>query len=232
MGKTLVIFDVDGTLVFSNRIDSQCFAQTYETIYGRPFPTIDWRYYPHVTDHTIFNTVIKEQFGRSATPDEIGYFQDHFVSLLEIKRIEEPEAFQQVPHARETILTLMADPKYVVGVGTGGWKRPAHLKLSHVQIPADQLFMSAADGKVTREAILEEVIEEATSHHAVFKKIIYIGDAVWDVQTTRNLSLDFVGIRRNGDLHVLEDAGATSVLQDFSDHHLFIQALEDAVPPQ
>ncbi len=231
MGKTLVIFDVDGTLVFSNRVDSQCFAQIYETIYGKPFPSIDWRKYPHVTDHTIFNSVIEEHFGRSATQDEIGHFQDHFVSLLEKKRVENPEEFQQVPRARETILALMADPEYVVGIGTGGWKRPAHLKLSHVQIPANQLFVSAADGKVTREAILEEVIADAVSHHAVFKKIVYVGDAVWDVQTTRNLSLDFVGIRRNGDLHVLHEAGATCVLQDFSDHQLFIQAIQDAVPP-
>ena len=35
MEKTLLIFDVDGTLVYSNRIDSQCFAATYEALYNK-----------------------------------------------------------------------------------------------------------------------------------------------------------------------------------------------------
>ncbi len=37
----LVIFDVDGTLVFSEKKDSQAFADTYQMVYNRPFPTID-----------------------------------------------------------------------------------------------------------------------------------------------------------------------------------------------
>ena len=52
--KTLIIFDIDGTLVYSNKVDSKCFSETYQQIYGEPFPSIDWRVYPHVTDHTIF----------------------------------------------------------------------------------------------------------------------------------------------------------------------------------
>jgi len=53
MSKTLVIFDIDGTLLYSNKVDSQCFADTYEELYSEPFPTIDWTKFPHVTDDTI-----------------------------------------------------------------------------------------------------------------------------------------------------------------------------------
>ena len=31
--STFVIFDIDGTLLYSNKIDSQCFADTYQEIY-------------------------------------------------------------------------------------------------------------------------------------------------------------------------------------------------------
>jgi len=231
MGKTLVIFDVDGTLVFSNRIDSQCFAKTYEAIYSRPFPTIDWHKYPHVTDHTIFSSVIQEQFQRVVTLEETDHFQDRFVALLEKSREKKPADFQMVPFARQIVLDLLLHPDYVVGIGTGGWKRPARLKLSHVDIPVTEIILSAADGKATREAILEEVIAGARSIHGSFRKIVYIGDAVWDVQTTRNLSIDFVGIRRHGDFHVLEQVGATRVLKDFSDRHGFFHAIENSTPP-
>ena len=232
MKKTLIIFDVDGTLVYSNRIDSQCFAETYEVIYQRPFPSIDWRRYPHVTDHTIFNAVIQMHFNRRADLEEIDQFQDHFVGLLEQGRRERPEEFLQVPHARETILRLLDDEQFAVGIGTGGWRRPACLKLNHVGIPVEPLYMSAADGKETREAITHDAIQQAEVIHGTFENIVYVGDAVWDVKTTRNLSLKFIGIRRDGDFEVLEQEGATVVLKDFSNQPLFMEAIQRAVPPR
>ncbi len=232
MKKTLIIFDVDGTLVFSNKIDSQCFAETYETIYRKKFPSIDWRRYPHVTDHTIFNAVIQEHFNRKPDQEEIDYFQDHFVGLLEQDRKKRPEEFLPVPRARETVLHLLAEEEYAVGIGTGGWRRPACLKLQHVGIPVEPLFLSAADGKETREDITQDAIRQAEAVHQSFDRIVYVGDAVWDVKTTRNLSLNFIGIRREGDLEVLQQAGATTVLQDFSDQDQFLEAVHSATPPK
>ncbi|MEO1262396.1 MAG: HAD family hydrolase [Bacteroidota bacterium] len=232
MKKTLVIFDVDGTLVYSNKVDSQCFAETYQTIYKRKFPSIDWRRYPHVTDHTIFNAVIREQFDRPAEEKEIQYFQDHFVSLLEKGRQERPEEFMEVPNARATVLALLEDADFAVGIGTGGWRRPACLKLRHVGIPVEPLFMSAADGMETREDITHDAIRQAKEAHGDFGRIVYVGDAVWDVKTTRNLSLNFVGIRRTGDCHVLHELGAEIVLKDFSDQTAFLEAIQRATPPK
>ena len=231
MHKTLIIFDVDGTLVYSDKLDSQCFADTYQTLYKRKFPSIDWRRYPHVTDHTIFNTVIHEHFGRRAEQEEIDHFQNHFVDLLRQNRIDRPEAFLQIPNARETILKLLEDEQFMVGIGTGGWHRPACLKLEHVGIPVEPLFISAADGKDTREAITEDVIQQAAAVHTIFHRIVYVGDAEWDVVTTRNLSMNFIGIRRDGDKEVLHRAGATTVLQDFSNQALFLRAIQTATPP-
>lgn len=232
MQKTLIIFDIDGTLVFSNRIDSQCFAETYTAIYRRPFPSIDWRRYPHVTDHTIFNAVLQEHFNRLAEPEEITVFQNHFVSMLERNRLERPSEFLPVPHAVETVLHLLDQEQMAIGIGTGGWRRPACLKLHHVGIPVERLYLSAADGQETREAITQEAIRQAEAVHGGFDRVVYVGDAVWDVQTTRNLSLNFIGIRRNGDLEVLQKAGATIVLKDFSNREQFLDAVQRATPPK
>jgi phosphoglycolate phosphatase-like HAD superfamily hydrolase len=231
MSKTLVIFDIDGTLVYSNRIDSQCFAQTYETLYGEPFPSIDWTTYPHVTDTTIFNTVIRQHFNRPATPEEIATFQDHFVGLLEERRRVAPHAFCEVPNARSTVERLLDDDRFHVGIATGGWLRPALLKLAHVGIPAHRLIMSCADGKETREAIIGEVWLQTEIQGLKYSRSVYVGDALWDVQTTRRMNLNFVGIRRRGDFEVLQTVGATVVLKDYVDYQGFLQALETAAPP-
>jgi phosphoglycolate phosphatase-like HAD superfamily hydrolase len=230
MNKTLVIFDIDGTLVYSNKIDSLCFAQTYQVIYGNPFPTIDWTKYPHVTDTTIFRTVIKDQFDRDATDSEMVQFQHQFVALIEEKRKSEPHEFLEIPGAKRTVERLLEDDRFVVGVGTGGWQRPALVKLRHVEIPVDPIVVVGADGHEKREGIIGQVIE-TIAKHTVISRTVYIGDAIWDVNTTRRMGMNFVGIRRNGDFDVLHREGTGIVLRDYTDYGQFLKAVEAAEPP-
>ncbi|MBK9012950.1 MAG: HAD family hydrolase [Saprospiraceae bacterium] len=231
MAKTLVIFDIDGTLVYSNKIDSQCFAQTYRAIYGLEFPTIDWTKYPHVTDTTIFKTVIRQHFDREAEATELVEFQHQFVALLEERRRVQPEAFLEVPHARRTVERLLGDERFVVGIGTGGWLRPAHVKLRHVEIPIDYIVVAGADGHEQREGIIGQVVDTVARSHEV-SRTVYVGDAIWDVNTTRRMNMNFVGIRKNGDFDLLRNEGTSVVLQDYRDYDLFLRAVFEAEPPK
>lgn len=232
MKKTLVIFDIDGTLLYSNKIDSECFSETYEAQFGRAFPTIDWRKYPHVTDHTIFNTVIQEHFGRAATDEDIYRQRFHFVELLKQKRIERPAEFKEVTGAVRTVHQLLDDDRYALGIATGGWQAPATIKLNHLGFPIDRFHASYADYKTTREDILAESIQKARQVHSNIERIVYIGDAVWDVKTTRNMGLNFIGVRLKGDLDVLHREGAETVVQDFQDYGRFLELLQIAKPPK
>ncbi len=227
----LIIFDLDGTLVHSDRRDSLFFAQTYEHIYQKPFPTIDWTQYPHVTDTSIFQSVIAQHFDRDPEADEIDFFQQHYLSLLENGRQQTPHHFQSIPGATVMMARLHAAPdQFRTCLATGGWSAPASVKLRHVGLFSERFPIHAADGKLTREAILLEAIEHAGGRTA-FSKIVYIGDAEWDVTTTRNLQLDFVGIRREGDFEALLQAGASHVLKNYLDLASFLYALQHATPP-
>ncbi|MCF8243690.1 MAG: HAD hydrolase-like protein [Saprospiraceae bacterium] len=231
MGKTLVIFDIDGTLVHSNKIDSQCFALTYQRIYGQEFPTIDWTQYPHVTDTTIFKTVIKQHFDRASDVEEMEEFQHEYVALLERKRQEKPAEFQEVPNARRTVERLLNDEGFVVGIGTGGWLRPAHVKLAHVGIPATSMVLAGADGHEQREGIIGQVVDTVAKAHEV-SRTVYVGDAIWDVDTTRRMNMNFIGIRREGDFEVLRNAGTGIVLKDFNNYEIFLEAIYKSMPPK
>ena len=231
MPKTLVIFDIDGTLLHSNRVDSQCFAQAYELVFRKEFPTIDWRKYPHVTDTTIFNTVIQDHFGRNATEEDVVKQQDCFVDLLRQNREKDPVQFAEVPKAKQTIENLIGDDRFEIGIATGGWQRPATLKLRHIGIPMETLHMSFADGKETREQIINESIERASASTPDFDRMVYVGDAVWDVKTTRNMQLNFIGIRINGDHEVLTREGASHVIADYEDYNYFLHLVENAKIP-
>jgi len=228
---TLVIFDVDGTLVYSEKTDSRCFAETYEHIYDIPFPTIDWTTYPHVTDDTIFKTVIQEHFQRVATEREMTTFKIAFTERIRQQRMLTPEKFKIVPGAKNTIERLLDLSHISVGIGTGGWKAPAVLKLDYFDIPTPPLLISGADGKETREQIIEEVKQQAIDQEIPFERIVYIGDAIWDVKTTRNMGLPLIGLRRKGDRNFLHQRGVKHVLTDFSDFDLFMDYVETAAPP-
>lgn len=223
----LIIFDIDGTLVHSNKIDSQCFAQSYEQVFGQSFPSIDWRDYPHVTDDTIFDTVFQAHFKRSPTLVEQENFKDHFVNNIIAERKRQPEAFHEVPGARDMMLHLLNDPQYIVGIGTGGWHRPAMVKLGFVNIPTDDLFISAADECPTRVHIVDRAIRMAKTAHPDIEKIVYVGDASWDVTTCREMNIPLIGIRVRGDVEVLKEMGITHVYSNFRDQQVFLNAVAD-----
>lgn len=228
----LIIFDVDETLVFSDKLDSKSFAATYQQVYGHPFPTINWHDFPHVTDWTIFQTAFKQHFGRSAADEEIQFFHDCFVREITENRRRCPADFYAVPGAAAAMQRLSAMEDVALGVATGGWKKPAEVKLSHVGIDHSHFFFHGGDWKETREHILEAVLEDAAVVHGSFERVVYVGDALWDVRTTRNLNMNFLGIRRRKDFSYLQEAGAASVISDYLDFDRFWEEVCRALPPK
>lgn len=227
----LIIFDIDGTLLYSGALDSRCFADTYERRYGLPFPSIDWSQYPHVTDTVIFETVIQGHFQRLPTMEETAAFEAEYIGLLQAKRAAAPQLFREVAGARALVEKLAARG-HSVAIGTGGWHKPALVKLRHIGLAPESLVISAADGQYSREAILQKAMHEAGHHTGRYGKVVYFGDALWDVQTTRNLGMDFVGVRYQGDHEVLRAAGATQVLTHFEDEEAVLAAIAQASPPR
>jgi phosphoglycolate phosphatase-like HAD superfamily hydrolase len=228
---TLVIFDVDGTLIYSERRDSLCFATAYEEVFGREFPTIDWRQYPHVTDTVIFETVMDGHFQRKPSEQELQDFHGLYLQKLIASRKENPHFFKEVPGARSLVERLSQMEDVSLAIATGGWKLPAEIKLEHVGIPADLMPISAADGQYNREDILRKAIQLTERAEEYYSRIVYIGDAIWDVATTRNLNMRFIGVRYREDHDVLLKIGARHVVSDYQDQGLFMKLVEEAVPP-
>ena len=230
--KRLLLFDVDGTLVYSLRRDSQAFAKLFKERYGHDFPSIDWEHYPHVSDTTIFGHAYYECIGKWPSQEERNVFKLEFIKALKVNRQRTPEHFNEIPGASQLIANLIQKKEFDVAIATGGWEGPARVKLNHVNIQFDSKVLVGADGKPTREKILGEAIEKAKRVNPLLKDVVYIGDAIWDVRTTRNMNLPLVGIRHKGDADYLHNAGVTTVIRNYIDEDAFYAAVENARPPE
>ena len=159
--KTLLIFDVDGTLIDGNKLGSRCFADSYQETFGKAFPTINWSSYPHVTDDTILDTVFRQHFNRTYQDEELNRFQTYYFEQLQILFQEKPSKFTEVPGAIAALKRLSDQTNIILGIATGGWKKSAQLKLDHINLPHNDLIFYGADGHETRESIIDSVMQEA-----------------------------------------------------------------------
>ncbi len=61
----LVVFDLDGTLTRTSRVDSECYERALLEVAGVRDPRTDWSTYEHATDTGIVDEIFRERFGRS-----------------------------------------------------------------------------------------------------------------------------------------------------------------------
>jgi len=146
--------------------------------------------------------------------------------------LRNPELFEEVPGAVNMVEYLQREEDILLGIGTGGWRQPAMVKLKHLKFDTNDMFMSFADGHYTRESILNASIDLAKAQHTNIERVVYVGDASWDVKTTRNLNMPFIGIRKEGDLDALKNMGASYVLKDYLEHQKFLEYLQEATAPK
>jgi len=53
----LVMFDIDGTLTETMKVDEECFVRSCKDVFGFADIDTDWSHYPHTTDSGVFHDV-------------------------------------------------------------------------------------------------------------------------------------------------------------------------------
>src|SRR2546430_12420720 len=78
----LVMFDIDGTLTETMKVDEDCFVRSFKDVFGFADIDTDWLHYPHTTDSGIFHEIYTSRRGRSPTALDVSRFRQHFIGLL------------------------------------------------------------------------------------------------------------------------------------------------------
>jgi len=226
----LVVFDVDGTLVKSVKVDTLCFVQSIKDLFVIKNIDTRWHTYKTATDSGIFEEIFKKTYSRKPKASEVHRHIERFTKLLREQYLIDKNLFKEVPGSRRILAKLKAHPTWKVAIATGGWRKSTILKLAFANIDFNGLpFVTASDEK-TREDIMRRCINISKTQYALshFDKIVSVGDSTWDIKTAHNLKIGFVGLNEPSVFAGVKGCLST---QDYNDSDVFMNLLENATIP-
>jgi len=214
----LLIFDIDGTLTDTKKVDDNCFITAFQDEFKVVLTNTDWATFTNVTDIGLFNELYKSIFFHSPTISEELNFKNRFFNYLESELKSNQDNFKAVNGASDFIEFCVSHKDYKIAYATGGWKNSAVIKLNAANIFHQDIPLCSCDSFIRRQDILLKAIEQSKQHYQVsdFNNIFYFGDGEWDFKTTKELQIPFVGVNTEGNKK-LENLGTGKIIKDFTD---------------
>jgi len=211
--KIATIFDIDGTLVETAGFEDELYIAMVRDVLGDVRIREDWSTYRHVTDIGVLRQVMEEN-------------QIHDESRIQDVRAKFGKTVSQYLHdggecfpingAIGLVDMLHSSDQYAIGIATGGWGHTARIKLNHAGFDLQDVAITSSDDSEERIKIMRKCLDALGGS---YRRIVYIGDAEWDVQATRELGWHFIGVgsRLRGKCE--------NWVEDFSNHESFMHLL-------
>ncbi|MEM8568397.1 MAG: HAD hydrolase-like protein [Bacteroidota bacterium] len=207
----LIIFDIDGTVVDSVKQDDECFTRTFKELYNIDLSNTNWTNFKNVTDSGLTNEIFEKYLSQVPTARELNGLKDHFYRRLKQRAHE----ISEITGAKKTLHRLMDHNDFFVAFATGGWKKTATLKLRTIDFEYQRFPLISSDDHEKRSEITKLAIKKSLYETRIqqFETIIFVGDGLWDLSTSKELGINFIGVDSQQDNRLL-DAGAIYVVRD------------------
>ena len=207
------IFDIDGTLVESFGFDDACYVSAVREVLGEVYIHDDWSTYKNVTDTGSLRQIMEENKIQEA--GQVEEVRTKFGELIR-QHFQNGGKCRPKGGAIHLINKLLAAEDYAVGFATGGWEHTAKMKLRHAGFNLKNTVLTSSDDGDERVVIMKKCLLQL-GH--CFERVVYVGDAEWDMQATKNLGWHFIGIgtRLKGKCEYW--------VEDFSRHDTFLKML-------
>lgn len=207
----VLVFDIDGTLTDTNRVDDACFRAAISAV----LPTAEYTSFESFSEFTD-SAILAEACAAHATdpyeeiePD----VQREFFSRLEAAARSDPGSFRPIAGARE-VLGLVRDAGWTPAIATGGWRRSAEFKLGAAEVGWGGVVLATSSEAVRRVDIIRRAVDEAAAGRVV-RDVVYVGDGVWDVKACSEMGIGFIGRSTPESEPRLVGAGARAMVRDF-----------------
>jgi phosphoglycolate phosphatase-like HAD superfamily hydrolase len=186
-----VIFDIDGTLLESSSTHHLLIADVLRAdgldAHSRP-----WNAYTNYTDWGVVDELMREARGRSVSSAELIRFDLRYRDA--ILRHLDASAIAEIPGAGRLLRELEAEPDVFIAFATGSLRSMAEVKLGLLGVDAATAVLATGSDYITREEIVEAVIEQTRARAGRDLKVVMLGDGIWDERTAVNLGKPFVAL--------------------------------------
>lgn len=222
----LIMFDIDGTLTETMKVDEECYVRSLAEVCGFTGVETDWSKYRHTTDIGIFHEICLVRSGRLPSDADISLFRQHFIGLL--RQAASASPFVAITGARQLLAGLADLAEWRASLATGAWRDSARLKMASAGLCFDHHPAATADDAHDRESIMRRSQQRAVEWYGVpFVSTVYVGDGVWDARACRALGIPFIGIGVGERAARLAAEGAVRVFEDYSDTDLVFKSLRE-----
>lgn len=197
---SLLIFDIDGTLLLTGGAGKIAFEQIFEEIFGIKDV---WRNaQPHgKTDQIIFREVAEAVLNRPITASELEELSAGYLRYFD-DALEKAGNFRLMPGVTELIDLLDRDQDYLLGIGTGNYKKAADSKLEYARLKHYFHFGGYACDSEVRSELIAAAIQKgrdlADSRKIQVSRIFVIGDTPFDILAGQANQAITIGVTTGG----------------------------------
>lgn len=219
MGKGLILFDIDGTLLHAPGAGRAAFAQAFKEAFGWE-QTVEHINFYGATDLNVFRGICVER-GIESTPAMERAFFERLALALETRLAECPPVL--FPNVENILREVSKD--WNLGIVTGNIEATAWAKLHHAGIAHYFSFGGFGCTHADRAEIARQALKASDVERP--EKVFLIGDTPSDVNAAKVNGFTAIAVATGGfDCQELEKAGADFVFKDMTDDEGLLAVLE------
>ena len=225
--RTLLLFDIDGTLILSGRAGLRALDLAFEHATGitRAFDGISAA---GRTDGYLLDEAARRA-GITLEPAARAAIQErYFEALAEEIKLPGEGRKTVMPGVRPLLSALEGRGDVVLALLTGNFQRSARIKLEYFDLWSPFRFGAFADDASDRNHLVPIALGRAreAGHTPHVDRVVVIGDTPLDVECARAGGVRALGVATGShSIDELRDAGADHALEDLSDTEKVIRLL-------
>jgi len=195
MKKLILLFDIDGTLIYSGGAGSRSIELAFKKLYNIN-KAMEGILPDGKTDPLIIEEVFIKKLNKKPTKKEIEKALEYYLMFLE-KEIHNPR-YRVMEGAEEFLEWAKGEKRFIIGLATGNIERGAEIKLKPASLLKYFEFGGYASDSWDRTEILKSAyrrgVEIAKREKAEIKEVFVIGDTPRDIFAAQKAGFKSIGM--------------------------------------
>ena len=219
MRPTVLLFDIDGTLVSTGGAGRQSIDRAFELLHGRPDACSHFAF-DGMTDRSIARLGL-QAIGVQPDDASIDALLASYVACLADAVRSVPDDRYIVHHGMREAVAAGIAAGMAVGLGTGNVREGARVKLARVGLFEKFSFGGFGDDHELRPELIRRGAERGAAQLGIplcEARVVVIGDTPKDVSAARAIGAESIGVATGGfTADQLRASGATAVFETLAE---------------